>query len=161
MTPERAVSRIHSGISVSINSFTGFDIPSAVKCPDGSNMPFTLQSLTSLEKLLFIVAEKLDRYPGLIRLRYRLDTDKPKAGATSIQSNEEFDLFKERMRPLIVPQKLSSGKISTRSLRPVRAIFEDAAEEIITPGRGAHDNKSVGTKVTYHGVLLRIHLKGQ
>jgi hypothetical protein len=76
-----------------------------------------------------IVAEKLRHFPGLVRLRYWLDTDKPKAGATSIQSEEELKLFKDRMRGLIVPQKLPSGKISTRALKPVRVYFEDAADD--------------------------------
>ena len=65
----------------------------------------------------------------LPRLCYRLENNKPKIGATSIQTDEELDLFKECMRVLIVPQKLPNGKISTQILKPVRVYFEDATDE--------------------------------
>jgi hypothetical protein len=83
-----------------------------------------------------MVAEKLGRFPGLVQLRYRLDTDKPKAGATSVTSEEELELFKDRMRSLLVPQKLPSGKISTRALKAVRVHFEDATAEGAVVNRG-------------------------
>jgi hypothetical protein len=54
----------------------------------------------------------------------------------SIQSDEELGFFKECMRGLIVPQRLPSGKISSRALKPVHMYFED----------GAHDEKSGSLK---------------
>jgi hypothetical protein len=100
-----------------------------VKCADGSNVPIIVSSDILFDGLLNLVAEKLGHFPGLVKLRYWLDSDKPKAGATSIQSPEELQLFKERMRGLIVPQRLTSGRISTRQLKAVRVFFEDGADE--------------------------------
>jgi hypothetical protein len=68
-------------------------------------------------------------FPGLLKLRYQLESDKPKASATSIQSDNELKFFINRMRGLIVPQRLPSGKISSRVLKPVLVYFEDAGEE--------------------------------
>jgi hypothetical protein len=79
-----------------------FNIPSAVKCPDGSNVPFTVPSTVTYDKLYIMVARKLKRFPGLMNLQYHLESDKPRTGATSIQS-EELALFKEHLRALIVP----------------------------------------------------------
>ena len=74
-----------------------------------------------------LVAEKLRCFPGLLKLCYRLDTDRQTANATSIQSEDKFAIFMDRMRLLIVPQRLPSGKISTRALKPVTICFEDGA----------------------------------
>lgn len=103
-----------------------------MKSPDGSNIPFIVQSDVTWENLRIIVAEKLRCFPGLLKLRYRLESDRAKAGATSIHSEEELNFFKDRMRALIVPQRLPSGKISTRALKPVLVYFEDANEENVT-----------------------------
>jgi hypothetical protein len=103
-----------------------------VKSPDGSNIPFVVWSDVTWENLCIIVAEKLRCFPGLLKLRYRLESDRAKAGATSIHSEEELNFFKDRMRALIVPQRLPSGKISTRALKPVLVYFEDANEENVT-----------------------------
>jgi hypothetical protein len=124
---------------------TAFNIPSAVKLRDGSYVPFSVPSAITLDALRYLVAEKLGCFPGLVRLRYRLDSDKQKAGATSIQSEEELRIFTDRMRLLIVPQKLPSGKISTRVLKPVRVDFEDAAAEGGT--QEAPASKVAGKKV--------------
>jgi hypothetical protein len=66
-----------------------------------------------------------------VQLQYRLDGDKPSIGATRIRSSTDLDDFKQRMRLLIVPQRLQNGKISVRALKPVRACFEDMAEEVV------------------------------
>lgn len=112
--------------------FIEFAIPAAVKGRDGSTLPFTCQSTVTLDGLRSQVAEKLRCYPGLLQLRYRLDTDKPRTSATSIQTEEELRIFKDRMRALLVPQRLANGKISTRILKMVRVSFEDAADDAIT-----------------------------
>ena len=62
-------------------------------------------------------------------LQYHLNTDKPKANATSIQTNYELKIFKDWMRLLIMPQKLTNGKISTHALRPVTVYFEDGSPD--------------------------------
>jgi hypothetical protein len=99
-----------------------------VKTSNGSNMPFAVPSSTTYDDLRILVAEKLRRFPGLVQLRYRLESDRPKAGATSIQSEEEFGYFMEHMRMLIVPPRTQSGKKSARALKPIRVYFEDAAD---------------------------------
>ncbi|KAI6022251.1 hypothetical protein BKA83DRAFT_8627 [Pisolithus microcarpus] len=104
-----------------------FDIQCAVCLPDGGNSPFKISSMVTLDELHITVSEKLHRFPGLISLCYRLDSDKAKFGATSIQSEEELDLFKTRMHTLIVPQCLPSGKLSTRPLKAVLVFFEDVS----------------------------------
>jgi hypothetical protein len=111
---------------------------------DGTKAPFVISSAIAFEDLHILIAKKLgpDTFPGLIQLRYRLDTDKAKDGATSIRTEEELDLFKERMRDLTVPQRLPSGKISTRAPKIVRVYFEDASKETKTGDTNA-DNKKV------------------
>jgi hypothetical protein len=104
-------------------------------------VPFSIVSNITFDNLRTVVAEKLRRYPGLVQLRYRLDSDKQNVGATSIQSVEELNLFKEHMRVRIVPQRLASGKISSRALRPVRVYFEDADDE---NSYGAKDTTTTG-----------------
>ncbi|KIK10991.1 hypothetical protein PISMIDRAFT_77775, partial [Pisolithus microcarpus 441] len=117
-----------------------FDIQCAVCLPDGGNSPFKISSTVTLDELRITVSEKLHHFPGLISLRYRLDSDKAKFGATSIQSEEELDLFKTQMRSLIVPQRLASGKLSTRPLKAVLVFFEDVstadAKNSSTAGNG-------------------------
>jgi hypothetical protein len=110
--------------------FIDFNISAVVKMRDGSNSPFTVAvtSSTTFDKFRSDVAEKLRCFPGLLELRYRLDTDKQKTAATSIKTVEEFEIFKDRMRSLIVPQRLPSGKLSTRIPKPVTVSFEDGAE---------------------------------
>ena len=94
-------------------------------------MPFSLKSSQSYNDLLLLIGEQLNRFPGLIRLQYRLDGDKPTAGATRIRSEADLEQFEQRMRLLIVPQRLRNRKISTRALKPVRVCFEDMAEEVV------------------------------
>lgn len=108
-----------------------FTIQCTVKDSNGSNVPFSIPSTITLNELYTLVASKSVYDKGSLRLRYRLESDKAKAGATSIGSNEELDIFTQRMRPLIVPQRLANGKISTRALKAIVVHFEDAmvAEE--------------------------------
>jgi hypothetical protein len=97
-----------------------------------------------------MVAEKLRRFPGLLQLRYQLENDK-KAGATSIQSDEELNFFKEHMRALIVPRKLARGGMSNRVLKPVRVCFEDAADHDESGVKDARvAGKAGGKKVCFN-----------
>jgi hypothetical protein len=80
------------------------------------------------------IGKKLNKRTEQIRIQYRLDTDKAKTHSVSIQSIEEFNFFINRMRPLIVPQRLANGKTSTRALRPVMVYFEDASEQLEPKG---------------------------
>jgi hypothetical protein len=111
-------------------------------------VPFSIASNITFDKLHTVVAEKLRRFPGLIQLRYRLDSDKQNAGATSIQSVEELNFFKEHMRVLLVPQRLASGKISVRALKPVRVYFEDAADENSYGAKDSTTGKAGSKKVS-------------
>jgi hypothetical protein len=120
--------------------FIDFNISAIVKKRDGSNCPFTVVSSAEFDELKNLVAEKLRCFPGLLDLRYRLDTDKPKAAATSIQTVEEYEIFKDRMRSLIVPQKLPSGKLSTRILKPVTVCFEDGGADSDFPTQSQSHN---------------------
>ena len=104
-----------------------FDIECAVRQQDGTNSPFRISSVISLDDLRNLVAEKLERFPGHVRLCYRLDLDKAKAGAISIQTEAEFKLFNDRMRDLLVPPVLANGKKSSRIMKKVQVIFEDAS----------------------------------
>jgi hypothetical protein len=83
-----------------------------------------------LDKLRIAVAEILGRFPGLVMLQYRLSNDNAKIGYISIQTNEEFLLFKDRLRKLIVPPRLANGKASTRTPKAVLVYFEDASSEM-------------------------------
>ena len=105
-----------------------FRISAAVKKPDGSNVPFIIRSSISYEDLRNTVAEKLGRHPNVVQLRYKLD-DKPKTSTTSIQSSDELEIFEQTMRLLLVPQRLASGKISSRKAKIVMVFFEDGADD--------------------------------
>jgi hypothetical protein len=133
--------------------YEAFNIASAIKHPDGSYAPFTVSSTVSFDELHIAIAKKIRGLAGLIRLQYRLDSDKPKACAMSIRSDEELDLFKERMRGLIVPQKLASGKVSTRVLKPVRVNFEDVGEQAASAPTTA--TTASGKKVCHKSYMHR------
>ena len=99
-----------------------FAIATAVKGCDGSNLPFSISSSVLLDSLLILVAEKLRCFPGLLQLWYCLDTDKPKVNVTSIQTNDKLKIFKDQMRLLIMPQKLTNGKILTHGALTLPAL---------------------------------------
>jgi hypothetical protein len=107
-----------------------FTIQCITRRPDSSNAPFEIQSTISLDDLRHAVAEKMERFPALIRLQYRLpDVDKAKEGFTSIQTETELVLFKTRMRPLIVRGRLSNGRMSNRAPKNPIVLFADASVE--------------------------------
>ena len=97
-----------------------------------------------------LIAERLRCFPGMLQLCYRLSTDKPKASAISIQSDEQFTIFLSQMRMLVVPQRLASGKISTRQIKPITVIFEDGSQDKVVP-----DSQSGG------GKKVRVHIVRQ
>jgi len=106
-----------------------FKIEGAVKRPGTSNFaPFIIPSNISFDALRIAIAERLNCYPGTLQLQYKLlyDGKKSSENSTSIESKEELEIFVDRMRPLIVPQRTNSGKISTRVLKHVQVCFEDA-----------------------------------
>jgi hypothetical protein len=74
-------------------------------------------------------------------------------GPTSIQTPDELKLFIEQMKQLIVPQRLPSGRISARALKPVRVLFEDATEEPVECEAGG--SKPAGKQVS--SFKLRAH----
>ena len=95
-----------------------------------------------------LVAEKLNRFHALLQLCYRLSTDKPKASATSIQTDEEYAIFLSQMRLMIVPQRLQSGKISGRQLKPFTVVFVDGSEDKMISDAPAGGSKKVCQSVT-------------
>ena len=116
-----------------------FMIHCAVRQPDGSKSPFQVSSDITLSDLRHRVAEKLERFPDHVVLRYRLDIDKASAGPTSIKTDEELKFFKDKMRDLTVPQRLPSGKLSTRPRKTVHVCFEDVGVEntgLLAPSNG-------------------------
>ena len=101
------------------------------------------------EELCDIVSDKLQRHPNIVQLCYKLDTDKVKTPTTSIQSNDELQIFKDRMRLLLVPKRLADGSISKRALKAV--CFEDAADD---QGKaGGLDTGSVKGKQVHHYMI--------
>ncbi|KAF8838295.1 hypothetical protein BDN67DRAFT_1013216 [Paxillus ammoniavirescens] len=106
-----------------------FTIQATARQPSGTNSPFQVTSEITLNELRTAVARKLGRFPDHVQLRYRLDNDKAKDGMISIQNDDELTMFKDRMRDLIVPPRLSNGKPSTRPLKKVLVHFEDASAE--------------------------------
>ena len=107
---------------------------------DGTNSPFTIPSQISLPDLRTTVAEKLNLFPDRVILRYRLDSDKAKDGVTSIQTSDELDFFKARLRALTVPPRLTNGKPSTRPIKKVVVYFE--AMDIDDQGTGSGNARS-------------------
>ena len=115
-----------------------------MKNADGSNSPFTIESSISLEDLRNVVAEKIGRHPNVVRLQYKLASDKVKAPTTSIQNNDELQIFMERMRILLVPQRLASGRYSKRvPTKNTMVCFEDAA---VAEGKKAESADVKGKK---------------
>ncbi|KIN97849.1 hypothetical protein M404DRAFT_10681 [Pisolithus tinctorius Marx 270] len=88
--------------------------------------------------------KKIRRYLGQIKLQYQLDSDKVKAGSISIQTDDKLDIFKARMRSLIVPKCLPSGKPSTHPMKTILIYFEDAGGE--DSHLSAGDGNKVGSK---------------
>ncbi|KAF8833920.1 hypothetical protein BDN67DRAFT_985703 [Paxillus ammoniavirescens] len=122
------------------NAPKDFTIQCMAPRPDGSNAPFSISSTITLDRLRDIVAEKTERFPALVRLQYHLDSDKAKQASTSIQTTEEFTLFKGCLQSLIVPRRLPSGHMSTRAPKNPVVHFEDAS----IGGGGSHTSSNKG-----------------
>ena len=124
-----------------------FKIQCAVQRLHGSkssNVPFQITSMVDYDQLWTAAAEKLGRFPGLVKLQYWLDC-KAKMAFTSLQSDEELDFFMETMRSLIVSPHLANGKASTQLMKPVTVYFEDAAldDNSASPASTSNHNKAV------------------
>ena len=61
-----------------------------------SQIQFQISLNVTLDKLCNVIAEKLRRHPGFIKLQYRLNC-KAKTAFTSIQSNKDLEMFVETM----------------------------------------------------------------
>src|ERR1700733_14225809 len=106
-------------------------------------MPFSLESNTDFDALRIKIGGKLDTLPGLLNLRYRLNTEKAKQALTSIASADELSIFIDRMRALLVPQRLANGKVSTKALKAVSVIFQDGNQEDAAAQSGKSKKKKV------------------
>jgi hypothetical protein len=93
-----------------------------------SDIPFQISSTVNHDQLHMVVSEKLGRFPDHVKLQYRLDC-KAKTAFTSLQSDEELDVFIETMRSLIIPPRLANGKASTRPMKAVTVYFDDVASD--------------------------------
>ncbi|KAI9572444.1 hypothetical protein HD554DRAFT_2036032 [Boletus coccyginus] len=78
-----------------------------------------------------------------VRLQYRLDSDKAKQASTSIQTDDELDIFIGRLQDLIVPGCLPSGRKSTCTPKNPVVQFEDAAS--LGNGSSSHPSKGVSS----------------
>jgi hypothetical protein len=98
-----------------------------IKGPSGGYKAFMFPSTGTLNELQDTAGEKIRVHPHHLRLRYRVGGPVGKAGqdGTDVTSREEFKLFIDHMRPLIVPQRTASGKISSRTLKPIQVYFID------------------------------------
>ncbi|KAH0828902.1 hypothetical protein J3R83DRAFT_2321 [Lanmaoa asiatica] len=95
-----------------------------------SQVPFQVSSTINYEDLVEIVSDKLRCNKKYIKLQYRLKIGgKIQGGFTSLQSESEYTMFIDTMRPLIVPPCLSNGKMSSKVMRPVIVTFEDTASD--------------------------------
>ncbi|KAH7881763.1 hypothetical protein F5I97DRAFT_1932552 [Phlebopus sp. FC_14] len=111
-----------------------------------SNVMFDIYSSYSFDHVRNLVAEKLGRYPALVQLQWPLDTDKPKTPSTSIQDDEEFNMFYERVRPFFTIKHTATGKISTRPRKNVLVHFEDGGLNINNIPPAGNNMKSTNTK---------------
>ncbi|KAI9568347.1 hypothetical protein HD554DRAFT_2172429 [Boletus coccyginus] len=114
------------------SAFEVFTIQCSAPHPDGTHAPFKLLSTVTLTALCDIVAEKMERYPKAVRLQYRLDSDKAKQALTSIQTDDELDIFIGRLQDLIMPGRLPKNPVVQ---------FEDA----VSLGNGGSSHPSKGS----------------
>ncbi|KIJ19499.1 hypothetical protein PAXINDRAFT_153417 [Paxillus involutus ATCC 200175] len=77
-----------------------FTVQCIARQPNGSNAPFEIPSTISLEELHSKVGRKMEWFPDLIWLQYCLESDRAWQGATSVQNDEELDLFKAKISQL-------------------------------------------------------------
>jgi hypothetical protein len=137
-----------------------FTIPCFILQRNGTNSPFEIASGISYDALRILIANKLSSTePGLLQLQYRLDP-KSKQAATSVQSVEELNLFKARLRPMLVPPLLPSGKPSTRQLKNVSVYFEDKwiVGEFADPSNGKPSGKGNRTVRQIHAIQSWTHI---
>ncbi|KIM55494.1 hypothetical protein SCLCIDRAFT_30351 [Scleroderma citrinum Foug A] len=68
-------------------------------------------------------------WPGRPKMKPTPMAEPAKVGATSIETDTEFSIFKAKMQTLIMPQRLTNGKISTQPLKNCLVYFEDGDAE--------------------------------
>jgi hypothetical protein len=81
-------------------------------------MPFSIESNIDFDSLRIKIGGKLDMLPGLLNLRYRLNTEKAKQAITSIASADELSIFVDRMRALLYHSDLPTVRYQLRLSRP-------------------------------------------
>ncbi len=133
-----------------------FKISAAIRQQShNGNSPLNITSSVTFEELQMLIGKKLDHFSRLLKLCYRLNIDKAKDNVTTIHNEEEMKIFKDWMRPLIVPQRLSNGKISTQILKQVIIFFEDSSGSVSTGGSaGSRRLKSTNSKGSRKKVII-------
>jgi hypothetical protein len=91
--------------------FTAFQISAEVKI-QGNNVPVNIPSTMTLNKLKIKMGEMFNGFPGLLKLWYRLSTDKASKGATAIFDDNQFSIFIEQVQPLFLPKLNKNGSES-------------------------------------------------
>jgi len=134
--------------------FLAFTIQCAVRWSNRTNAPFEISSGISLSQLHLAVSEKLSCFPDHLILQYRLDSDKAKTGATSIQADSELEIFIAKMWNILVPPCLTNGKPSTHAPKNVLVYFEDAANANTL--NETHGNKKA---MASHYYIFMLHLR--
>ncbi|KAG9311338.1 hypothetical protein JVU11DRAFT_8439 [Chiua virens] len=89
-----------------------FKLRCAVQPPNSSSLfTFELPSTITFDNLRIAIRDALERpgEPGLLRLQYRLSSDKQKQVPTCVQSEDQFRIFISQMRPLYLPARTSKG----------------------------------------------------
>ncbi|KAI9455392.1 hypothetical protein HD554DRAFT_2178494 [Boletus coccyginus] len=121
------------------SSFEVFTIQCSAPCLDGTHAPFKLLSTVMLTALHDIVVEKMKQYPKTVCLQYYLNSDKAKQALTSIQMDDELDIFIGHLQDLIVPGCLPSRHKSTHAPKNPVVQFKDSA--FLGNGGSSHPSK--------------------
>jgi hypothetical protein len=141
-----------------------FDIDCITKNAKSNRMkPFTISSDISLEDLNTIVASKMDAFTDNLELQYRLViSDKPSNSAMDVTTESELRILIKRLRVLSVPQLLSSGKRSSKTLIPPTVRFERAGEELEEQPKGTGGSKKVSSPLeSNNNTKLHVKLAGR
>jgi hypothetical protein len=109
----------------------------------GSRMVEIIASTTPWFLFQEKLAELFNVYPGLLHAQYRFSTDPKCSLPLDLTMQVHYEMLITLLRPLVVPQRLRSGKRSTRKMKPVTVqVFNKADEPLSAEGCG-------GNKVSY------------
>ncbi|KAF8833883.1 hypothetical protein BDN67DRAFT_1017089 [Paxillus ammoniavirescens] len=132
---------------------------------DGYNMKsqedFNLGSLTSTDKETRSDSESALSAPAkqtkpIVSTGKGKVSMKPEYPYNPESCNDKLNIFKERMRLIIVPPRLANGKASTQSLKNVVVYFEDASAKDSSPTHiSTGNNNKAGTKGSGSGSSLK------